>query len=167
MNCLENPILMIVLFAFQVDLCPFLRYETLEWAPLVSGRRLRRVQVQFFCLKRYAYYLPGRVCHQFTQEFSIPRLPPIDMVSEILTRAAARTALAMSAMARSRFTIRETSRDGYMDWFEWVGKPHLFPEDLREGQMQMWYNEGWSQVKNSQYRCRSNKCSTCPYILTL
>ena len=118
MNCLENTVLMFALFSFQVDLCPFRRYETLEWAPLVSGRKLRRVQVQFFCLKRYAYYLPGRVRHQFTREFSIPKLPPTDMVSEILTRAAARTTLAASVMARSRFTIWEVSCDEYMDWFE-------------------------------------------------
>ena len=70
------------------------------------------------------------------------------MVSETLTRAAARNALAASAMARCRFTIREVSRDEYMDWLERVGKPHLFPEDLRDGQTQMWYNEGWSQVKD-------------------
>ena len=56
------------------------------------------------------------------------------MVSEILTRAAARTALATSVMAWSRFTIREVSRDEYMDWFERVGKPHLFLKDLREEQ---------------------------------
>ena len=127
-----------------MDLRPFLRYETLEWAPLVSGRRLRRVQVQFFCLKQYAYYLPRWVRHQFTRAFSIPRPPPADMGSGTLTRATARTALATSAMARSLFTIWEASRDEYMDWFERVGKPHLFPEDLRDGQMQMWYNEGWS-----------------------
>ena len=71
------------------------------------------------------------------------------MVSKILTRAAAKTTLATSAMVRSRFTIREVSLDEYMDWLERVGKPHLFPEDLREGQTQMWYNEGWSQVKDS------------------
>ena len=139
---------MFALFSFQVDLRPFRRYETLEWAPLVSGRKLRRVQVQFFCLKRYAYYLPGRVRHQFTRAFSIPKLSPADMVSETLTRAAAKTALVASTMARSRFTIREVSRDEYMDWFERVGKLHLFPKDLRDGQTQMWYNEGWNQLKD-------------------
>ena len=111
----------------------FSKVRDLGVGPLVSGRRLQRVQVQFFYLKRYAYYLPGRVCHQFTQAFSIPRPPPADMVSEILTRATARTALATSAMAWSRFTIQEASRDKYMDWFERVSKPHLFPKDLREG----------------------------------
>ena len=145
----------------------FLEVRDLEWAPLVSGRRLRRVHVQFFCLKRYAYYLPRQVRHQFTRAFSIPRPPPADMVSEILTRAAARTALATSVMARSRFTIRKVSHDEYMDWFERVGKPHLFPEDLQEGQIQMWYNEGWSQVKSSLYCRRSDKCNICPPILTL
>lgn len=73
------------------------------------------MQVQFFCLKRYAYYLPGRVRHQFTSEFSIPKPPPVDMVSETMTRAAARTALAMSTMARSQFTIQGVSRDEYTD----------------------------------------------------
>ena len=73
-----------VWFCFQVVLRPFLRYEELDSAPLVSGRRLRRVQIQFFYLKRYAYYLPGRVRHQFI----IPILPPVDMISGTMTRAA-------------------------------------------------------------------------------
>ena len=124
------------------------------------------MQVQFFYLKRYAYYLLGQVRHQFTQEFSIPMPPPVDMVSEILTWAIAKTALAMSAMARSRFTIWEASRDEYMDWFERVGKPHLFLEDLQDEQTQMLYNESWSQVNNSQYCCRSDRCCICAYILT-
>ena len=92
---------MLALFCFKVTLRPFLRYEDLEWAPLVSGWRLRRVQLQFFCLKRYAYYLPGQVHHQFTNEFSIPILPFVDMASGTMTRAAARTALAVSATAHS------------------------------------------------------------------
>ena len=49
----------------------------------------------------------------------------------------------MSAMAWSQFTIREASRDEYMDWFEQVGKSHLFSEDFWDEQTQMWYNESW------------------------
>ena len=138
---------MLALFCFQVTLCPFLRYKDLEWAPLVSGRRLRRVQLQFFCLKRYAYYLPGRVHHQFTNEFSIPIPPPANMTSRTMTRATAQTALAVSATAYSRFTIQGVTWEEYANWFEQVGKPHLFSEDLRDEQMHMWYNENWGQVK--------------------
>ena len=71
--------------------------------------------MQFFCLKRYAYYLPGRVRHQFTNEFSIPIPPPTDMTSGTKTWAVARTALAMSVAARSRFTIWEISQEEYVD----------------------------------------------------
>ena len=109
---------------------PFLRYEELDWAPLVSSWRLRRVQIQFFCLKRYAYYLPRRVRHQFTDGFSIPIPPPADMTSGTMTQAAAWTAAAMLEAARSRFTIKEVSQVEYFNWFELVGQPHLFPEDL-------------------------------------
>ena len=69
------------------------------------------------------------------------------MVSGTMTWTTARTALAMSVAARSQFTIREVSQEEYVDWFEQVGKPHLFSEDLPIEQTKMWYNEDWSQVK--------------------
>ena len=130
-----------------MTLRPFLRYEDLEWAPLVSGRRLRRVQMQFFCLKRYVYYLPGRVRHQFIDRFSIPIPPPVDMTYGKMTWAAAWIAAAFAEVAHSRFTIWEVSQVEYHDWFELVGKPYLFPEDLWAEQSKMWYVEDWTQVK--------------------
>ena len=100
--------------------------------------------MQFFCLKRYAYYLPGRVRHQFTDDFSIPILPPADMTSARMTRAAVRIAAAFTEAARSRFTIREVTQEEYQDWFDLVGKPYLFPKDLRAEQSKMWYVEDWT-----------------------
>ena len=65
-----------LLFRSQVELQPFTRYKGLDWAPLNSARRLRRTQAKFFYLMKFAYYLSGRVRHQFTDDFSIPLPPP-------------------------------------------------------------------------------------------
>ena len=83
-------------------------------------------------MKKFAYYLPGRVRHQFTDDFSIPLPPPEDMVSWAVTRATAQLSISTALDAWSWYTIREVSQDDYLDWFRRVGRPHLFSEELRE-----------------------------------
>ena len=104
--------------------------------------------MQFFCLKRYVYYLPGWVRHQSTNDFSISIPPPADMTIGKMTWAATQTTAAFTEAARSRFTIREVSQVEYHDWFKLVGKPYQFPEDLWAEQAKMWYAEEWMQVKS-------------------
>ena len=86
--------------------------------------------MQFFYLKKFAYYLPGCVRHQFTDEFGIPTSPPGDMKSEASSRAVAQDATATARAHRSRYTLHEISYQDYLEWFERVGKRHLFSEEL-------------------------------------
>ena len=118
----------------QLELSPFLRCEELDWALLNLGRNLRGTQTKFLCMKRFAYYLPGCVRHQFTDEFCIPLLPPEDMESQAMTRAAAQIATATAVGVQSRFTFCKVTWGQYLGWFERAGRPHLFPEELRESQ---------------------------------
>ena len=56
----------------------------------------------------------------------------------------AATRIAIVAMGvRSRFTSREVDREEYLEWFERVGRPHLFAAELREGQYDMLFAEDW------------------------
>ena len=97
-------------------------------------------------MKKFAYYLPGRVRHQFADEFCIPAPPPTNMESKASSRALAQTIAAEARIRRSRYTLREVDYEEYLGWFEWVGKPHLFREELQERQWGMWFSVDWAKV---------------------
>ena len=68
------------------------------------------------------------------------------MESQATTRAAARTTTAAAQAIRSQFTLCEVSHEEYLEWFEQVGQPYLFSDELREIQQAMWFTEDWAQV---------------------
>ena len=70
-------------------------------------------------------------------EFCIPTPPPSDMESKASSHALAQIVVAEACVRRSRYTLREVDYEEYLGWFERVGKPHLFREELRERQWGM------------------------------
>ena len=63
------------------------------------------------------------------------------MKSKATSRAEAQSSTAAALAIRSRFTLRKVSYAEYLNWFEQVGKVHLFSEELQEGQREMWFVE--------------------------
>lgn len=126
---------------------PFGQYEWFDWAPLNSTRELRRQHIKLYCMKRSAYYLLGHVRHQFADEFCIPTPPPADMGSKASSHALAPSIAAEACAHRSRITLHEVCYEEYLGWFEQIGKPHFYEEELRESQRGMWFGSEWAKVR--------------------
>ena len=73
-------------------------------------------------------------------EFCIPLPPPTDMGSVAYTQARAHVATAAAHERPPRYFFRGVDPDEYQNWFRLVGKPFLFPEELREAQCGKWYS---------------------------
>ena len=79
-------------------------------------------------------------------EFGVPPFPPIDMKSMACTRAVAHVATAAARERPLRYLHHGMDSDDYQNWLRLVGKPFLFPEELREAQHGMWYSADWAKV---------------------
>ena len=79
-------------------------------------------------------------------EFYIPLPPPADMGLVAYTQAWAHVATAAAPKRPLKYLHRGMDSDDYQNWFRLVGKPFLFPEELREAQRGMWYCIDWAKV---------------------
>ena len=68
------------------------------------------------------------------------------MGSVAYTRVRAHVATVAAREHPPRYLHRGMDLDDYQNWFRLVGKPFLFPKELREVQRGMWYSADWAKV---------------------
>ena len=79
-------------------------------------------------------------------EFCIPLPPPTDMGPVAYTRVRAHMVTATARECPLGYFLCGVEHQEYQNWFRLVGKPFLFPKELREAQCKMWYCTDWAKV---------------------